>query len=51
MFEIGDTAIVDKGYSNECIVEIVRFYSNMFCRIKSIDGCEWNVMIYRLSRT
>jgi hypothetical protein len=51
MFEIGDTAIVDKGYSNECLVEIVKFYSNQICRIKLIDGYEWDVMIYRLSRT
>lgn len=53
MFEINDTAILDKGQCDEVLVIIKKFYKNNYCKVKRADGDgdSFKVHILRLSKS
>jgi hypothetical protein len=47
---IGNSYIIDEGFSNSGEVVLIQIYGKFFCRVKDPDtGGEWDTMINRLS--
>ena len=48
--EVGKQYIIDEGFRNSGIVELVESYGKIFVRVKNPDSnTEWDTMAYRLS--
>ena len=47
---VGCRYIIDNGFRNSGVVELVAIYGKHFCRVKDPDnGAEWDTMLNRLS--
>lgn len=47
---IGNTYIIDEGFTNSGEVTLIKIYGNHFCSVRDeSNGEEWETMLYRLT--